>query len=231
LIEHVFPSGQAFYYRFDDASGRCVKTWGDGGLHEVDLAFDDDAGTTLLTATNEPRLLKWRRGLVVEERHPDGTLIKKLELDDDDFVVAEENGAGEKWIIVRDARGNVVAETDPAGNTIEWTLAGDLCKAVKRPDGTVTTFDRTRPAPSTGWTTIGTAASRGCRTTTASSSPTPTTEPTTRCSSTTPAARARASPTTRSAARSRAPTRSGARPRWLTTPSATCAASWPRTAP
>jgi YD repeat-containing protein len=140
IVRHVLPNGHGFYYRYDEESGRCIKTWGDGGLHEVDLAYDDATQTTLVTATSEARLYKWRGGLVIEERLPNGTLIKKVDLDDDDYIVAEENGAGEKWVWVHDARGNVVAETDPEGNTTRWTFAGDLAETLELPDGIVTKF-------------------------------------------------------------------------------------------
>jgi RHS repeat-associated protein len=140
MVKTTLKNGQSFYYRYDDEHGRCIKTWGDGGLHEVDLAYDDAAQTTLVTATAEARLYKWRGGLVVEERRPDGRLLKKVELDDDDYVLSDENGAGEKWEFTYDARGNRLTETDPAGNTTEWTYQGDAPTSRKGADGLVTTF-------------------------------------------------------------------------------------------
>ncbi len=47
LVREERPAGLAFGFRYD-AAGRCVSTWGDGGLYERHLTYDDAARATIV---------------------------------------------------------------------------------------------------------------------------------------------------------------------------------------
>lgn len=136
-------NGVTFRYRYDEA-GRCVKTWGDGGLHEVDLTYDRTQRTTVLGATGEPRLFKWNdAGLVTEERTVDGArLVHKVVWDDDLYPVEEVLGDGIAYAYAYDARGNKVKEVDPNGNETTWEIDDDLVVKRVAPGGLVTLYER-----------------------------------------------------------------------------------------
>lgn len=136
-------NGVTFRYRYDE-TGRCVKTWGDGGLHEVDLTYDTTKRTTVLGATAAARLFIWNDGgLVTEERTVDGArLVHKVVWDDDLYPVEEVLGDGVVYAYTYDARGNKVAEVDPNGNETTWKIVDDLVVERIEPGGLVTTYER-----------------------------------------------------------------------------------------
>ena len=145
MVKTTLKNGVSFHYRYDEDSGRCVKAWGDGGLHEVDFHYDVPANTTRISATNEPRLFVWNDdGLVIQESLPDGQLIKKIDFDADLYVLAESNGAGHTWRYEHDERGNRVKATDPAGNITLWEYANGAVVRRLGPDGLITTYARDR---------------------------------------------------------------------------------------
>ncbi|WP_437724681.1 PAAR-like domain-containing protein [Sorangium sp. So ce861] len=133
-------NGARFQYTYDDESGRCVRTWGPDGLHEVELYADERTQTTR-AESEEPKIYTWDDdGLVTREETTTGVLLGEREYDEDDFVLEERNGAGDATRFERDARGNLVRVVDPAGNATAWTYEGDL--PVKRigPDGLETLY-------------------------------------------------------------------------------------------
>ena len=89
----------------------------------------------MLSGNDEPRVFHWNMdGLVVREETPDGILIKTCEYDDDQYLIAESNGAGETTRYEYDACGNKVKEVDAAGNVTEWHYENDLPAVVVGPD-------------------------------------------------------------------------------------------------
>lgn len=135
MVSTTLKNGVSFRYRFDE-TGRCVKTWGDGGLHEVDLSYDLEARQTTISATHEPRVFTWSpSGLVVGERSPDGKIRRTLAIDGDDYVTSVENAAGERCEITYDERGRRVHERSAAGLEQEWRWQGEVLAGRARPDG------------------------------------------------------------------------------------------------
>jgi RHS repeat-associated protein len=127
LIQKTLPTGLSFHYQYDDA-GRCVRAWGDGEIHTGTLAYDLERGITRVTGTLEPRVWHWRPsdGAIVREATADGKQCIERVYDDDGFVVEVKNGAGEVGRYHHDARGNLVAAIDAAGNQIRFEHSGDL---------------------------------------------------------------------------------------------------------
>ncbi|MGK3967881.1 PAAR-like domain-containing protein [Sorangium sp. So ce118] len=140
MISAQLKSGARFQYAYDDESGRCVRTWGPDGLHEVELYADERAQTTR-TESEEPKIYTWDDdGLVTREETTTGVVLEEREYDEDGFVLEERNGAGDATRFARDARGNLVRVVDPAGNVTAWTYEGDLPVKRTGPDGLETLY-------------------------------------------------------------------------------------------
>ncbi|WP_437652716.1 DUF6531 domain-containing protein [Sorangium sp. So ce1182] len=142
MVKTTLKNGVSFYYAYDPETGWCKRTWGDGGLHTVELQVDQEKRITRLTGNEEPRILHWNEdGLVVREETPDGIVLRVCEYDDDQYLVAEANGAGETTRYDHDARGNKVREVDPAGNVTRWEYERELPVVRVGPDGLATSYE------------------------------------------------------------------------------------------
>ncbi|WP_437945443.1 DUF6531 domain-containing protein [Sorangium sp. So ce296] len=151
MVKTTLKNGVSFYYDYDPETGWCRKTWGDGGLHTVELRVDLEQRITWLTGNEEPRILRWNEdGIVVREETPDGIVLRTCEVDEDQYVVAEANGAGEATRYEYDARGNKIREIDPAGNVTQWELEDDLPVVCVGPDGLATRYEHDASGSLTG---------------------------------------------------------------------------------
>lgn len=127
IIKKTLKNGVSFYYEYDNRTGWCCRTWGDGGLHSGELRVDLENRITHFTNTDEPRIFHWNTdGLVIREETPDGIVIFSREYDSDQLLLAEANGAGETTRHEYDTRGNRIRTIDPAGNVTEYSYADDL---------------------------------------------------------------------------------------------------------
>lgn len=136
MVKKTLKNGVSFHYAYDEQTGWCKRSWGDGGLHTGEIRADLEQRITVLSGNDEPRVFHWNMdGLVVREETPDGILIKTCEYDDDQYLIAESNGAGETTRHEYDARGNKVKEIDAAGNVTEWHYEDDLPAVIVGPDG------------------------------------------------------------------------------------------------
>lgn len=145
LVTKRLANGAAFHYRYDDETDRCVRAFGDGGLHAVDFEYDLSAGTTHTSRTPAPRVFRWSaEGLLLSEQTPEGDFKLEYAYDSDGNVVAERNAAGEVTEYAFDARGHLVRRADPSGAVTEWEWTDDVCTAMKSADGQITrfTYDR-----------------------------------------------------------------------------------------
>lgn len=118
LVRKTLPGGLAIHYEYDRETGRCVRTWGDGGLHSARLDYDMEKGTTTLTGTPAARVYGWdARGAVVLEASSDGAFSRRMTYDDDLLLTGVENALGEALRIEHDERGQVTKVVDPEGCT------------------------------------------------------------------------------------------------------------------
>ncbi|WP_437611793.1 DUF6531 domain-containing protein [Sorangium sp. So ce834] len=141
MVKTTLKNGVSFYYAYDEETGRCTRTWGDGGLHTVAIEADLERRITRLSGNDEPRLLYWNEdGLVVREETPDGLLLRAWEYDEDQYIAAEINGAGEATRFEYDAQGNKTRQIDPAGNVTQWQYQDDLPVLHVGPDGLATRY-------------------------------------------------------------------------------------------
>jgi RHS repeat-associated protein len=136
MVRTTLKNGVSFHYRYDDATGRCVRTWGDGGLHDVELTYDMTAGETI-AASDHVRVYTWKGGALTKESTPDGDSSTEFVYDDDGLVLVKKSAAGEKWEHEYDERGHCVKTTDPAGNETKWVFRDDRPVRRVSPDGLV----------------------------------------------------------------------------------------------
>lgn len=133
-------NGVSFYYEYHPEIGYCVRTWGDGGLHDVRIEIDFEKGETCTHGTNRARRYLWKNGLVHREETFGGEWAVERTYDEDELLVAVKNGAGEGTSYEYDARGNLIQETDAAGNVASWAFEGDLPTGHTGPTGLVTRY-------------------------------------------------------------------------------------------
>lgn len=140
MVKATLRNGVSFYYEYDDESGHCMRTWGDGGLHDVGIEIDFEKGETCTHGTNRARRYLWKNGVVRREETFGGEWATERLYDDDELLVAVKNGAGETTTYERDARGNLVRETDPSGNNLSWEYEDDLPVRYIGPTGLETKY-------------------------------------------------------------------------------------------
>lgn len=141
LIQKTLPNGLSFYYEYDEEDGRCIAAWGDGGLHARELEYDEDEQTTLVFGDHESRFYEWNDdGAVFREATYEGEELRVVDYDDDGLVVEEGKTSAAVTSREYDENGDLVAETDPGGNTTRWEFSNGLPARKIDPDGHVTTF-------------------------------------------------------------------------------------------
>ena len=141
MIVAAIKTGARFEYEYEDNTGRCLKTWGPNGLYAVAFTADKATHTTVADC-EEPRVYTWNdQGLMTREALPDGTVLEESVYDDDGFLLARVNGAGEGEQLWYDERGNQIRKVDAAGNvtSIEYDDR-DLPLRRTTADGQVTSY-------------------------------------------------------------------------------------------
>jgi RHS repeat-associated protein len=134
-------TGARFQYVWEPNTGRCLKTFGPKGLYAVELRGDPKTKTTTLLG-EEPRVYTWDdQGHATKEALPDGTVLEERAYDEDGYLIAEVNGAGEGVQYWYDLRGNRTRIVDATGaiTAVEFD-ARDLPVRRVAPDGLVTSY-------------------------------------------------------------------------------------------
>ncbi len=150
MTRKTLTNGVWFRYAYDRNTGRCKRTWGDGGthtrwgngkLHQVKFEVDFAKHTTHTHGNEEPRKYTWNdQGAVLREETFDGTHVTEKEYDADLHVTAERNAAREMTTHAYDELGNRVATTDPAGNVTRWRFDEETPMERIGPDGLSTKY-------------------------------------------------------------------------------------------
>jgi RHS repeat-associated protein len=142
MTEKTLTNGVRFFYEYDPESGRCRKSWGDGGLHTVKFTLETTQKNTIYCHGNEePRMYTWNdQGAVLREQTYDGRWLREKEYDADLYVLAERNAAGETVASTYDELGNLVERKDPAGNVTRWRFDEEVLMERVDPDGLSTKY-------------------------------------------------------------------------------------------
>ncbi|RLB63946.1 MAG: hypothetical protein DRI90_05745 [Deltaproteobacteria bacterium] len=137
---YTLKNGQSFYYAYDPVHGRCIKTWGDDGLHSG--VFERRPDHEVFTHGGpEPRHYQGTEdGFTLLEETLDQTYQRKRQYDDDRYLLSEENAAGHAYQFGYDSRGNRTSVIDPAGNETQWELLDDLPVKHISPEGHQTRY-------------------------------------------------------------------------------------------
>jgi len=142
-VRYTMKNGQSFHYEYDE-QGRCVRGWGDDGLHSGDFARKTGSDGTVQVHTSghpEPRrYVGDADGYLLLEETLDGSLQRKNEYDDDHLLLSESNAAGHKTVFCYDERANRLSLTDPAGNETQYGYDVDRLVSRTSPEGHQTQY-------------------------------------------------------------------------------------------
>lgn len=137
LVRHTDRNRLSFYYEYDHCgpAGRCLHSWGDGGLYNYHFDYlqtvDKDLnlqGETRITDSlgNVATLRYDDRNLVLEEIDPLGG-VTKYEYDEVGRTVAVIDPAANRHEYKYDEHGNLIKLTRPDGTTAVTSYNEDSC--------------------------------------------------------------------------------------------------------
>lgn len=139
LVAERNRDGLSFYFQYDGHGryARCIRTWGDGGIHDHVIAYDRQNRTTIVTNSlgEVTTYATDGLGMVVRIVRPHGAEIA-YEYDEHTWLVAETDEVGAVTRYSYDARGNrtMVVAPDKAVTKIRYDER-DQVVAVVLPSG------------------------------------------------------------------------------------------------
>jgi RHS repeat-associated protein len=134
LVQETDRTGLSFYFQYEGWGpyGKCVRTWGDGGIYDHLIAYDLRGRRTIVTnSLGEDTVYQMDgMGMVVGILQPNGSELK-YEYDEALRLVAEIDPLGHATRYGYDARGNRVEEIGPDG-AVTRTRFDERDQAVER---------------------------------------------------------------------------------------------------
>lgn len=129
LVKETNRNGLSFHFEWDgpDHHARCLRTFGDGGIYDHKLTYDNDAQTTVVTNSLEHKTTyHWNDMGVVEKTV--NALGAESSVTYTGFVEieSETDELGQVTRYGYDGRGNTVLVHEPDGAKHEMVYAGDL---------------------------------------------------------------------------------------------------------
>ncbi len=140
IVEEQLPSGLRFHFTYDSDApdAACVRTWGDGGIIDHRLIFDQARRTTVvINACQETTIYRADpRGLVIEIQDPRGA-ITRFTHDEHLRPATIVDPLGHVTRFEYDPRGNCIRHHAPDGGLTTTTYDGrlDLPVALTDPAG------------------------------------------------------------------------------------------------
>ncbi|MBZ5709404.1 DUF6531 domain-containing protein [Nannocystis pusilla] len=121
LVRETDRNGLNFHFEYDgpDSEARCIHTWGDGGIHDHRLAYDDLARTTtVLDSYGRPTVyLRGENGLALARTDALGS-IERWTYNDFHQLVVETDALGHTTYYAYDERGNRTRVVGPDGSVL-----------------------------------------------------------------------------------------------------------------
>jgi RHS repeat-associated protein len=140
MVAATIKNGTKFEYAYDDETNRCIKTGGPKQLYHLPLEYDLEQRRTV-TGGEEPRIYDWNDlGLMTREATPGGIVLKERAFDDDGYLIAEVDGAGNGMHYWYDEMGELTRAVDAKDQVTAFEYA--YGRPVKRttPDGQVAEY-------------------------------------------------------------------------------------------
>ncbi len=122
LVEETDRTGLTFRFGYDDIGdgAKCIRTWGDGGIHDHVIDYDVEKRITYVTnSCDETTIYHMNEaGAVIRKVDPFGA-AKEWDYDDDLNVVAERDANGNETVYGFDGRGNCTSVVLPDGGQVK----------------------------------------------------------------------------------------------------------------
>jgi RHS repeat-associated protein len=122
LVQETDRCGMSFYFAYDacDSDAKCVRTWGDGGVHDHVLTYDIAAQRTIVEdSLGNSRIYSLNDyGLVVAAINPKGGKVT-YNWDQDYKLLTRTDETGHSTHWAYDVLGNRITETDPEGRKLQ----------------------------------------------------------------------------------------------------------------
>jgi RHS repeat-associated protein len=137
LTKETNRNGLSFHFEYQwyDPDGWCVRTWGDGGIYDRRITYDELQHVTIVDDSRGGRTHYYGNaaGLVDREVDPMG-IEKRYEWHPKQYrKMADIDGLGHRTEWAYDDRGNLVLERDALGNETRWAY-DDLNMSISRMD-------------------------------------------------------------------------------------------------
>jgi RHS repeat-associated protein len=127
MVKETNRNGLSFYFEYDwyDPDGSCVRTWGDGGIYDRRITYDEVKHFTTVDDSRGGRTHYWGNagGLVDRVLDPMGVETKYEWHPQQYRKTAEIDGLGNRTEWAYDERGNRILERDALGNETRWAYS------------------------------------------------------------------------------------------------------------
>jgi RHS repeat-associated protein len=120
LIKETNRNGLSFHFEYDgkDERARCLRTWGDDGIYDHKLSYDDTLGITSVTNSLGHKTQHEHDGAMVRRRFDAFGNKRETEYGAGYLVLSEVDEAGQRTDYSYDERGNVSRVVRPDGSSV-----------------------------------------------------------------------------------------------------------------
>ncbi len=130
MVQETDRTGLSFYFEYDGAQtgARCVHTWGDRGIYDHRLFYDDQAGTTEVVNSlgHSNTYSRNEAGVIIKVEDARGN-TSSSEYDENHQVVAETDALGRVTSFEYDVRGNPTRIVGANGAGVELAYNDSDC--------------------------------------------------------------------------------------------------------
>lgn len=140
LVQLTHRDGLSFYYEYDKYSrdGRCIHSWGDGGLYDYRFVYrEEDRITEVTDSLGNTSYIKYdERYMITEDTNPLGGTTC-YEYDEVGRTISVTDPDGNRTGYEYDRRGNMVKLTRPDGISVTTEFKENKPVGITNPNGTL----------------------------------------------------------------------------------------------